>query len=80
MHHPVEVVYKIYSIEEVVEDRYRVEEVVHRSHPQNGATKVVEEVVNHQIEAEEVEVVVGHVVLANNVNDDEMMRIIIQIT
>ena len=81
MHHPVEVVYKIYSIEEaVVEDRSQVEEVDHRY--QSGAIRVIQEVVNHRI-AEGVEAVVEveHVVLANNVNDDiEMMRITIQIS
>jgi len=71
-------VYKIYSIEEAVEeDRSQVEEVDHQS---ALPIKVIEEVVKHQI-AEEVEVVVevGHVVVANNVNVDEMMRMIIQI-
>jgi len=75
-------VYKIYSIEEAVEeDQYRVEEVDHRSHHQNqSALPIKEEVVNHQIvEGVEVVVEVGHAVVANSVNDDIVMRITIQI-
>ena len=81
MHHPVEVVmYKIYSIEEAAVDRYQVNEVDHRSHHQSALPiKVVEEVVNHQIGEVEVVVEVEHVVIASHVNDDEMMRITIQI-
>ena len=81
MHHLVEVVYKIYSIDEAVEeDRSQVEEVDPQY--QSRAIKVIKEVVNHQIEGiEEVEAVVevGHVVPVNNVNDDIVMRMIIQI-
>ena len=77
-------VYKIYSIEEaVVEDRSQVEEVDHRSHHQSTPPKkvIIGEDVNHQIEAEEAEVVVEveHVVVANIVNLDEIKRMIIQI-
>ena len=66
------------------EDRSQVEEVVRqcRYHHQSALPiKVIKEVGNHQIEAEEVEVVVevGHVVIANIDNDTEVMRMIIQI-
>ena len=75
MHHPVEVVYKIYSIEEaVVEDRSQVEEVDHRY--QSGAIRI-QEVVNHRI-IRVGEVGVEVVVEVGHVNDDTVMRIIIQ--